>query len=156
MVPLEVTRAVLEDELPPARCWADRHGWILDAALDSLVITVRMPHPIGGESLVLRGDFHGYRALPPVWQFVDSSGVASRSVTPAGGSLHGQSSIFHPEGLICAHWSRAAYAEGGGPHGDWGAASGWASIGQGNQAHNLAEMLAAIDVHLRFSPGRLA
>jgi hypothetical protein len=94
--------------------------------------------------------------LAPLWRFVDPvSGEPSRTANPAPGAIYGQASIFHPEGFICAHWSRAAYAEGGGPHGNWGAASGWMSVREGTQAHAVAEMLAAVCTHLQFSPGRL-
>jgi hypothetical protein len=51
--------------------------------------------------------------------------------------------------------TRAAYAEGGGPHGNWGTASGWLSVQDGTQACEVAEMLATGSTHLQFSPGRL-
>lgn len=156
MVPAEVTRAILAEELVPARAWGQRKCWAITDDPAALTVTVQMAHPADHAQLMLRGEFDGYRALPPLWRFVDpATAEPTKAATPAAGTAHGQASIFHPEGFICAHWSRAAYAEGGGPHGNWGAASGWATVGEGAQAHVVSEMLAAIAVHLMFSPGRL-
>ena len=156
MVPVDVTRAVLATEMEAVHAWAKRRCWSVKEDLETLTVTARTAHPADQQPLVLEGAFGGYRALPPLWRFVDPvSGESSRTANPAPGAIYGQASIFHPEGFICAHWSRAAYAEGGGPHGNWGAASGWMSVREGTQAHAVAEMLAAVCTHLQFSPGRL-
>lgn len=156
VVPADVTRAVLAEELPPAQAWAARRGWSLAYEPARLTLAVQMTHPVDGSTLVLAGGFDSYRALPPLWTFIDpDTGAATKGAVPAPGTIHGQASIFHPEGFICAHWSRAAYAECGGPHGNWGAATSWAEVREGGQAHVVAEMLAAVAVHLEFSPGRL-
>lgn len=157
MVPTEVTRAVLDDELPPAVALAERRGGRIDIDLDALAVRVHMIHPADQAPLLLGGEFTGYRALPPAWVFLDpATGQPARAANPAPGSGMGQSSIFHSNGFICAHWSRMAYGELGGPHGGWGAASGWVNVKEGTQAHTVAEMLSTVYVHLRHSPGRLS
>lgn len=156
MVPAEVTRAVLATEMVAVRAWAKRRCWSVSEDMEALTLTARMVHPADDQPLLLHGAFDGYRALPPLWRFIDpASGEPARTAHPAPGPIYGQASIFHPDGFICAGWSRAAYAEGGGPHGNWGAASGWTGVREGTQAHEVAEMLAAVAAHLQFSPGRL-
>jgi hypothetical protein len=58
--------------------------------------------------------------------------------------------------MLCAPWNRLAYAEEGGPHGDWGSALGWLNTRSYTQAQTVADMLAAVESHLRSSPGRVA
>jgi hypothetical protein len=157
MVPAEVTRAVLAAELVATRAWVKRRCWSLSEDIEALTLTAQTVHPADNQPLVLHGSFDGYRALPPLWSFLDPvTGEPARTACPAPGQVCGQASIFHPEGFICARWSRAAYAEGGGPHGNWGAASGWLGVQEGTQASEVAEMLATVCTHLQFSPGRLS
>ncbi len=155
MVPAEVTLAVVEEELLPAGRWADRNGWelVFDAA--TLTLDARGAHPADGKPVRLTAGVDGYRALPPSWRFVDPvSGEATAATTPDRGVRLGQSSIIYGVGVICAHFSRTAYA--GGPHAaDW-KASQWEDITGGVQAHNLSQMLAVIDDHLHWSTGWLA
>jgi hypothetical protein len=56
--------------------------------------------------------------------------------------------------VLCAPWNRLAYAEVAGPHGDWGATTGWLEVRNTTQATRIADMLATVDAHLRSSPGR--
>lgn len=111
-------------------------------------------HPANGDTVVVEATFEGYPAVPPLWQVSGESGAA-----PMGGSIRGQASIFIVHGgtlIVCAQWSRLAYGEHGGPHGNWGAASSWREVREGSHADNTAEMLAAINVHLHGSPGWMA
>jgi len=156
MVPATVTLAVLEQELPAAHRWAARHAWTLDADLDALQLTATTHHPADHAELILVGEFTGYRAIPPAWRFIDpATGQPGPRAFPAPGSPPGGSSIFHPMPVLCAPWNRLAYAEVGGPHGDWGAAAGWLNAANYSKAHTIADMLATVEAHLRSSPGRL-
>jgi hypothetical protein len=156
VVPTAVTLAVLKQELPAAHRWAARRGWALEADLDALQLTAKTHHPADRGELLLIGEVIGYRAIPPAWRFVDpATGQPSPRAFPAPGpSSFG--SIFHSSLLLlCAPWNRLAYAELGGPHGDWGAAAGWLNARTYTQAQTIADMLATVEAHLRSSPGRM-
>lgn len=153
-VPVDTSRIVLAAEVDGARTWADRHGWQLELAGD-LVLTVRTRHPADEDWLLLRGEFVGYRALPPTWLFLDPDTEESTPhAWPSPGPVGGQASIFHSVGIICASFNRKAYNVEGGPH-EWGGLTNWANVREGIHAENVGEMLAAIDTHLRHSPGRM-
>lgn len=158
MVPPEATRAVLDVEAPSIETWASRHGWFvqIDPVRLALVVTVR--HPSDESLLLLVGDLTGYRGVPPAWKFVDPlTGQSTAAAFPAAGpGPGGKGSIFHSNVVICAPWNRLAYQAEGGPHGDWQDATNWLNVaGDVTRAGNIAEMLSAIDVHLRTSPGRM-
>jgi hypothetical protein len=155
MVPAAVTLAVLNQEVPAAQRWAARHDWTIETDLDALQLTAITRHPADRSELVLIGEFTGYRAVPPAWRFVDSTtGQTTSRAFPAPGSPRGGSSIFHSMPVLCAPWNRLAYTETGGPHGDWGAAADWLKVRNTTQAHTIADMLATVNAHLRYSPGR--
>ena len=155
-VPVDVSRFVLESEVEAALPWADRHGWQLEVEPGELVLRVRMLHPADQGCLLLRGDFVGYRAVPPTWVFVDpDTEDLAPHAWPSAGLVGGQPSMFHSVGVICANFNRKAYNVDGGPHG-WGGLTNWANVREGIHAENLGEMLAAIATHLRCSPGRMA
>jgi hypothetical protein len=151
-----VTRAVLTEERGGVEAWIARHeGWSVAVDVDALTLEVRTTHPDGGPILILVS-FEGYPAVPPTWRFVDAeSREESPAAFPAAGPVNGQPSIFHGNRILCAQWSRLAYGEHGGPHGGWGPESGWRDVREGSHADNIAEMLAAMSVHLRASPGRM-
>lgn len=156
MVPAETTLAIVTPELALAKVWAERHGWEINFDPDALLLSCHATHPAKNESLHLTGALDGYRALPPAWRFLDKTGQHVKAAYPAPGALPGgKSSIFHTQPVICAHFNRLAYSEGDGPHkGDWKSAINWLAItGDMVRATTLAEMLQAIEVHLRFSPG---
>jgi hypothetical protein len=158
MVPADVTLAVLDDQFESARRWGERNGWELDLDTTTLVIDGRRAHPADGRPVRLLAEVDSYPALPPSWRFVDpDTGEPTAATTPSRGNRNGQSSIIYGVGVICAHFSRTAYAGGTvpAPHADW-QLSGWAEITGGVQAHTLAEMLAVIDDHLHWSTGWLA
>jgi hypothetical protein len=155
VVPIEVTLAVLAEQFPSARQWGEHNGWTLDLDTTAFLLDGRGIHPADGRPVRLLAEVDQYPALPPSWRFVDpATGVATAATTPNRGSRHGQQSIIHSVGVICAHFSRTAYAGGltPGPHADW-QLSQWAEITGGVQAHTLAEMLAVIDDHLHWSSG---
>ncbi len=156
LVPPEVTTAMLAAEFPPAASWAGRHDWELVLDSNGPEVAAEFNHPQGGR-LRLVGGFDDYPALPPSWQFVDSAGDPTPSAWPVAGALPGLSSIFiatRSGPVICAHFSRYAYADYGGPHGNWGGASRWRDVEEGARALTLGDMLAVIARHVAVSPGR--
>jgi len=158
MVPTEVTLAVVAEQFPPARDWGERNCWELDLDTSTLALHGSGTHPTDGRPVRLLAGVDGYPALPPSWRFVDpTTGEPTAATTPNRGSRSGQSSIIYGVGVICAHFSRTAFAGGPtpAPHTDW-QLSQWADITGGVQAHTLAEMLAVIDDHLHWSTGWLA
>lgn len=155
VVPTGVSQVIVAAELDAAQLWLRRHGWATQLADDGLTLDVRTQHPTDGGELLLRGKFDGYRAVPPLWTFLDPvSGQSTPHAWPAPGPVGGQASIFHSFGVICAHFSRSGYSQFGGPHA-WGGLTSWAIITEGVHAETLAEMLAVFRLHLRHSPGRM-
>lgn len=112
----EVTRAHVEDELEEVREWAERHGWAIHWHPDQLVLEVSMRSAIDHEEYEMELLLHDYRALPPIFEFrhIASGERGTSRCYPKGGRGY-----FHPNGFLCAPWSRRAYRELGGPHGDW-------------------------------------
>lgn len=159
LVPAAVTRALLaEDELPKAEEWARRHGWKLHADPEQLRLEVRTVHPADGKPVLIVASFDGYKAVPPTWRLIDPESLETTpSSFPRAGPVNGQASIFHEsQRVLCAQWSRLAYGEHSGPHGNWGPETGWLTVRDGNHAETVAEMLSIIRVHLNASPGWMA
>jgi hypothetical protein len=156
-VPAAVTRAVLADEVSAVAAWATRQkGWEAQTDMDGLRLSARTTHPATGIPLRIDADLDGYPGFPPAWRFVDpSTGQPLPQAFPRGGAIPGISgSIFHSNRVVCAPWNRLAYAEHGGPHGDWGALTNWKSAAPTyTKADTLADMLSQIALHLSASPG---
>ena len=157
LLPPSASRASIESEWPGALAWATRHGWSLSLAASDLKMRAVTFHPAGGQPLEFTAELDGYRALPPVWRVVGPGTdiEADRANFPSPGA---SASIFHPNLVLCAPWNRLAYksVDPRGPHEDWGGPEGWLTQGGTNTfAHTLGEMLSAIDVFLRHSPGML-
>ena len=156
-LPPAMARASVEDELDAARAWAARHGWILRWRSEDLSLRAATYHEAAGRLVEVVGVLDGYRALPPAWRFVQpGTGVADPASFPAPGQGSIPGSIFHSNAVICAPWNRLAYAEHGGPHGDWSGPAAWLQASGMTVAHTLADMLSALDVHLRQSAGMMA
>lgn len=153
-----MTRAVLAEENKAIQAWAARHrGWDVALDLSALRLEARTSHPADGKPLLIVASFEGYRAVPPTWRFVDpETGETTPHSFPQAGNVGGSgASIFHGNRFICAQWSRLAYGEHNGPHGNWGPETGWLNVREGNHAENVAEMLAVLHLHLLASPGRM-
>lgn len=159
VVPSEVTRAVLDVEGPAAEAWARRHGWHVAIDRGRLALMATVAHPVDESLLLLVADLNGYRAIPPAWRFVDPlTGQSTAAAFPSAGTgpAAGKGSIFHSNAVICAPWNRLAYKSEGGPHDDWQETTNWLNAsGDVTRAATIAEMLSAVDIHLRTSPGRL-
>jgi hypothetical protein len=168
MLPAEVVGAYVEEELPGARAWADREGLTLNLEPErpSLRVALEGPGAEGEdpERYLLEAMLDDYRALPPLWRFLHpdsgeelgASGFPAAPATPIGGP-----SIFIANGahgaVICGHFSRRAYADEGGPHGEWGGPSQWETIREGQVvARTLGDMLHRISLEVAHSVGRMA
>lgn len=150
----EVTRAVLAAEEPAINVWAARHGWDVDIDHARLGLTARTVHPVAGVPITFHADLAGYPVTPPRWTCRTPEDVLVPAAFPLPGSRPGiNGSIFHPNQLICAPWSRLAYGTDGGPHTDW-ELTGWKTVtGDPTQAHTLPDMLSSLAMHLSASPG---
>jgi hypothetical protein len=164
MLPTEVVKAYIEEELPGARAWAERSE--LELSYDPERLALRLPlqgpGPEGPERYLLEGRFDDYRALPPIWQFLhpdsgEEIGAAAFPAAPAA-PLGGSSILLShgPRGgVICAHFSRWAFGEGA-PHTDWQTAN-WQNIGDGKVlALTIGDMVVRIAIEVGCSPGRMA
>lgn len=151
-LPPAVARASAEDELGAARTWASRHGWAMQWNPADLLLRAATYHLPAGRLIEVTGQLDGYRAVPPAWHFVrPGTDETGKDWFPAPGP----GSVFHGNIVICAPWNRLAYAEHGGPHGDWSGPAGWLQVSGTTVACTIADMLAAIDAHLRQSPGMM-
>jgi hypothetical protein len=157
LVSRDTTRDILLEESVGADAWAARNGWLLEWDFDALTLRAQTSHPADGLDLYLSGSFDDYRALAPDWLFTTGDrATVTAAAWPAGGNIHGQSSIMHSVGVMCAHFNRRAYREFKGPHADgWGSSQQWLDVSEGVQARTIADMLAVIDAHIRVSPGRM-
>lgn len=160
MLPARLTRQRVEEELASASEFVRRHGLDLDWSPDELRLRVGpFRQPGTAETFALVGEFAGYRAVPPAWDFEDPDthqlGTLAAYPKPAGGGPVG--SIFHSKPTICAPFNRLAYADGSGPHaGDWGSSTGWLTAGAGYvKATTVGDMIAVIDLHMTWTSGRM-
>jgi hypothetical protein len=175
LVPANATKAYLEQpgELLAAMSEARRSG--LEPVWDPNELCLRMaikgpPAPAPGEPplvagaaepsmwtepYLLEGVFDDYRTLPPIWRFLDPRD--GRDVGTAAYPQPLGPSVFHTQGLICAHFNRMAYAENGGPHGNWNGTTAWQQPVEGTIAMHVAAMLARLIWEVRYnSAGRMA
>jgi hypothetical protein len=175
LLPDEVVRAYLAEpaEIPAALAYArscglqpewDEDALVLRIALRGLPAAAGDEQPIAPrdimaelwtEPYLLEGVFDDYRVLPPLWRFLDPRTGAGIGV-PAYPSPRG-TSVLHGNGLICAHFSRLAYAEYNGPHGNWNGARSWQTRVEGTEAMTVSDMLARLIWEVRYnSVGRMA
>ena len=134
--------------------------WGLDLRYDRVALTASLP--LSGPSVtdgcpeepyLIIASFDDYRLLPPVWQFVDPK--TGREVgLPAYPRPVGPS-VFHGNGLVCAHWSRMAYQEEGGPHANWGGVRNWQNPVEGSVALTIPDMLDRLIREVGWSRGRM-
>lgn len=160
LVQPDVSRAAAVDEMLGVAAWVSRHSaWKVTLGRDELRLLAEVDHPRQGQGrLYLVAELDDYRVLPPAWRFVDGSGDSPRGAWPAPAPITlGQASIFHTQPVLCAPFNRLAYKQEGGPHGNWGPPTNWLADRPGYvRATHLGEMLAAINMHLSVSPGRMS
>lgn len=161
MVAMADTLLFLEDELPGARTWAERHRVPLVWIPNDLEVRATVTHPETKEPFYLRGRFDGYKELPPIWTFTDKEWAAPPTFAlfpKVENSPFGATMFIAANGgpVICAPFNRLAYHAHGGPHSDWSLA-GWLAAGQANQvkAYYLGDMLQIIYRDVMLSRGRM-
>lgn len=161
-VPLRVVRAYLAEEIPAANAHAARSGHVFEYDEAALAASMRIDGPAGQsggaqEQYFLQAAFDGYRALPPVWEFLDPR--TCKPIGLAGWPKGTGSTVLHGNGLVCAHWSRLAYktADIDGIHADWGPPSNWRNPSPGQTtAFTIADMLDRLIREVERSSGRMA
>jgi hypothetical protein len=161
-LPKETVRAILaeESEIPAARAWAARRGLKLVYAEDALTLRVKLAGPPANkgdhrEPYLVTAELEDFDVLPPIWRFLDPRTGAV--VGPAAYPRPTGSSILHPNGLVCAPWSRLAYQAEGGPHPDWDAPTGWKTPRPPyTHATAIPDMLDRIAREVARSCGRMA
>jgi hypothetical protein len=152
-LPPTAARISVEEDLDGARAWAGRHNWTILWVAEALTLRAGTYHLRAQRLVEVTAQCDGYRALPPEWRFVrPDTDETGREWHPAAGGP----SIFHGNALICVPWNRLAYAEHGGPHGDWSGPTAWLQVREGPVAFTIPDMLAVIDAHLGQSPGMMA
>jgi hypothetical protein len=168
--PDDVRANLLEaDEIPAAIRWAEHHGLRHEWNGDELVFKLWLQGqceegPLSTEEArekedyLLVGTFPDYRVMPPEWRFVDprdERDIGTAAYPHPGPFQNG--SILHGNGVICAPWNRLAYADRGGPHGDWQDAASWqATATDRTRALTIPDMLGRIRAEVEVSPRRLA
>lgn len=161
LLPPEMVRTYLaaEDEIPAALALAGRRRLDLRYDEEDVSLTLRLEGPAADpsgepESYLVTASFDDYRVLPPAWRFVHPR--TGSEVGPAAYPHPTGPSIFHPNGLICAHWNRLAYSEVGGPHGDWGGPANWQKPPPGTSvALTVSDMVDRIVREVAASAGRM-
>lgn len=155
MLPPAVTQAVIADVRAAISAWATWHRWDVDLDTGGLALVATARHPHAELVVTFHAALEGFPAIPPAWTCRTPDGQNVKSAYPEPGAAPGiPSSIFHGNGLICAHWNRLAYQLHGGPHSDWGELTSWKTSGPGTaHADTLPDMLALLRLHLTYSPG---
>jgi hypothetical protein len=156
----EIARVLVDAEMPGARTWASRKGLAIELSACGLQLMVVLTQHSTAEQFYLLGTFDNYRVLPPRWRFTDSAYSASDSPSYYPAVVNsGVTPMFIRSGagaVICAPFNRLAYADHGGPHGDWGGPPLWLAAGAAYiQGHTIGDMLSAIYREFSRSSGRL-
>jgi hypothetical protein len=163
LLPAAAVRSQVEEELPAARGWAERRKYELEYDEEEVRLRAALVGP-DEEPYLLEGVFDDYPTLPPTWRFVDP-----RSGEPIGRAAYPRPASPHPRGsalviesgmegvVICAHFNRLAFAEQGGPHGDWGPLANWRNPGSSAYtfAETIGDMLSRIALEVSDSSGRM-
>lgn len=141
----------IREELAAATSFATAAGLAVDAAglsEDNLRFIVTFMNA-GGDRFPAEFDCRDYPAYPPTIEFLDEAHSARglRSLYP---------NVFHSTPCICARYNRKAYAERGGPHGDWRLVDWQLPTSNGVAIDSIAMMLSDLHGKIAASSGRLA
>lgn len=161
-LPIQTVRTILaqEQEIPAALAWTKRAGLELYYDKETLALALSLEGPPANESgslepYLLIGGLEDYDVLPPIWRFVDPR--TREVIGPPAYPQPISGSVLHPNGLICAPWSRLAYSSEGGPHNDWGTPTGWKTAASGSShALTIPDMIQRLVREVRQSRGRMA
>lgn len=93
-------------------------------------------------------DCTDYPKYPPTIEFTDEAGLRR-------GEKTFYPSCFHPTPCVCARYSRKAYSEKGGPHGDWRLVDWHLPTGNGIRIDTIAMIISDLHSKTAASTGRL-
>lgn len=146
-VSLEAVTAELADAVP----YAASAGLDLDASAlgkDDLRFYVTF-HNRAGVKFYAEFDCRDYPLYPPNIEFTDEtrSERGARALYPSG---------FHPTPCVCMRYNRKAYAERGGPHGDWRLLDWHLPTSGGGAIETLAMIISDMHAKILGSPGRMS
>lgn len=149
-VPAALSLETVCGELPGVAAYAAAAGLALDAS----AIAEGTPRfyvtflNASGEGFTAEVDCRDYPMYPPTIEFVDASRTSRGTpvLYPAG---------FHGMPCVCARYNRKAYAERGGPHGDWRLVDWQLPTGNGVALDTLAMIVSDLHSKISQSMGRL-
>ncbi len=146
-LPLDVVRCNFRRELEVALARAPLFEFKLVGDVDALTLRAEFT-ALDGEKFILVGTFDDYRLKPPLLDFVepDTGLVGTARASP---KRAGADSFFYGPGIICAPFSRKAYAQ---VHRDWPMNEWSKSVAHGtswSQYSTISSMLALVSAKLR-------
>lgn len=149
-VPAALSLEAVCAELTAAAAYAAAAGLALDASTigeGSLHFFVTFGNAVG-EAFTAQFDCTDFPMYPPTIEFVDALRTTrgTPALYPAG---------FHPTPCVCARYNRKAYAERGGPHGDWRLVDWQLPTGNGVALDTLAMIVSDLHSKISQSTGRL-
>jgi hypothetical protein len=146
----DVSLQALSDELPLAVEYAIAAGLSLEtvALCERDLRFYATFHNSVGEPFTAEFECTDFPLYPPTVEFVSSDRKqrGTRDLYPQG---------FHPTPCICMRYNRKAYAERGGPHGDWRMLDWQLPTDNGIAIDTLALILSDLDSKIRHSSGRM-
>ena len=112
-----VSLSIVKFELIICQKYADKFGWEISALKeDALSFNVKMTSPLDKEIFLISFKCDNYREWPPYVDFIDPNSGEEGLKTSYPLNPNG---FFHQNALICHPFSRKAYRDLQGPHGDW-------------------------------------
>ena len=147
----ETSLAVIRGELEAVAAYVSASGLELDCAglcSENLRFIVKF---LNASDVAFHVEFEcvDYPLYPPVVEFVNAGRTQRglRNLYPQG---------FHTSPCICMRYNRKAYAERGGPHGDWRLLDWRLPSGNGVGIDSLALMVSDLHSKIRHSNGTMA
>jgi hypothetical protein len=148
-VDLQITQAILQDELRVVRDLGRTHRWGVIPQFTALRVTVTM-YSHTGDLFIIEVQCDDYKELPPLFEFLDpfTGERGTKAAYPRG-----QDSFFHQAPCLCAPFNRKAYKafDPIGPHNDWHLGDWTRSTANGVAWENyttLADMFGLIQTRL--------
>lgn len=146
----EVSLEAVQVELPAAAQYAAAAGLGFDDSLlaqDDLSFFVTF-HNLDGERFVAEINCQDYPMYPPFIEFIGETRTkrSTRDLYP---------SCFHGMPCVCTRYSRKAYSERGGPHGDWRLVDWQLPTSNGIAVDSLAMIVSDLHSKIAGSRGRL-
>ncbi len=149
-VPAPVSLDAVRAELPEAVSFAAAIGVAIDATElreDNLRVRATFRNA-EGVLFFCELDCRDFPLYPPIVEFLDETWTrrGEACLYPAG---------FHPTPCVCARYNRKAYAEVGGPHGDWRLVDWRLPTPNGGPIDSLAMIVSDLHAKISRSKGRL-